>query len=108
MKVFFSTLSAILVAAVIIWVVFAINQTHQARLKLEAETRQRTEERKAQSQEAESRKAQLEWIDQVAKDVNFDHGGEKLKARLKEIKEAIDNNRPIPPSPWQTPETANR
>lgn len=98
MKVFFSTLSAILVAAVIIWVVFAINQNHQARLKWDAEMRQI-------NQDTEFTKAQREWDEQMTKDRNFDPLAEKLTARLKEIKEAIDNERPIPPSPWQTSET---
>jgi hypothetical protein len=98
MKAFFSTLSAILVAAVIIWVVFAINQTHQADLKLRAELRQ-------MNQDTEFSKAQREWDEQMTKDRNFDPLAQKLTARLTEIKDAIDNDKSIPPSPWQTPET---
>ena len=57
------------------------------------------------NQDTEFSKAQREWEEQMTKDRNFDPLAEKLNARLKEIKEAIDNDRPIPPSPWQTPET---
>jgi hypothetical protein len=95
MKVFFSTLSAILVAAVIIWFVFDAYQTHQARLKWDAQLRQLNQD-----------KAQREWGEQVNKDRNFDPNAEKLTVRLKEIKDAIDNDRPIPPTP-ETPATNN-
>ena len=80
MKVFFRTLSAILVAAVIIWFVFAAYQAHQARLKMR----------------------QLNQDTEFSKDRNFDPNAEKLTVRLKD---AIDNDRPIPPNPSQTPET---
>jgi hypothetical protein len=99
MKVFFSTLSAILVAAVIIWFVFDAYQTHQARLKWDAQMRQL-------NQDTEFSKAQREWGEQLNKDRNFDPNAEKLTVRLKEIKDAIDNDRPILPTP-ETPATNN-
>ena len=98
MKVFFSTLCAILAAAVIMWQVFSAYQTRQADLKLKEEIRQTV-------LDTELCKAQSKWREQLEKNPRFDPLGEKLGARLREIREASENNRPIPPNPWQTPET---
>ena len=99
MKVFFSTLGAILVAAVIIWLVFAAYQSQQARLKWDAEGRKL-------KQETEFGNAQMEWEKLSFNNPQFDPNAEQLQARLAEIKDAIDNDRPIPPRHWQTETTS--
>ena len=99
MKVFLSTLGAILAAAVIIGFVFAVAYTYQARVKWDAEGRQ-------VKQDIEFRTAEREYWEQKRKNPNFDeYDGQKLLARMAEIKDAIDNGKPIPPSHWQTETT---
>jgi len=97
-KVFLSTLSVILVAAIIIWFVVS---AHNARV---ASAIQREELRKI-ILERELQHANAEWKEQMGRDPQFDPRAKKIRARLREIKEASDAGKPIPPNPWQTPET---
>ena len=97
MKVFFTTLSAILVAAIIIWFVVS---AHNARVAV-ASAIQREELRKTILQ-GELQHANAKWKEQMRRDPQFDPKAEKIRARLREIKEASDNGKPIPPNPWQS------
>jgi hypothetical protein len=95
MKIFLSTLSAILVAAIIIWFVVS---AHNARV---ASAIQREELRKI-TLEGELQHANAEWNEQMRRDPQFDPNGEKVRSRLREIREASENGKPIPPNPWQS------
>ncbi len=100
MKIFLSTLSAIFVAAIIIWFVVS---AHNARVAV-ASAMQREELRKV-ILSRELQHANAEWKEQMGRDPQFDPRAKKIRARLSEIKEASDAGKPIPPNPWQTPET---
>jgi len=100
MKIFLSTLSAILVAAIIIWFVVS---AHNARVAV-ASAMQREELRKI-ILARELQHANAEWKEQMGRDPQFDPRAKKIRARLREIKEASDAGKSIPPNPWQTPET---
>jgi hypothetical protein len=89
MKMFFSTLAAILVAAAIIWF---ITSAHNARVE-DART-------DAFILNAELDQAGREWAQRESRDSNFDPNMEKLQARYREIREASAAGKPIPPSPW--------
>ncbi len=97
MKIFLSTLSAILVAAIIIWFVVS---AHNARVAV-ASAIQRDELRKITLQR-ELQHANAEWKEQMRRDPQFDPKAEKMRSRLREIKEASENGKPIPPNPWQS------
>src|SRR5437867_3292959 len=97
MKIFLSTLSAILVAAIIIWFVVS---AHNARVAV-ASAIQRDELRKITLQR-ELQHANAEWNEQMRRDPQFDPKGKKIRSRLREIKEASENGKPIPPNPWQS------
>ncbi len=97
MKVFFTTLSAILVAAIIIWLVVS---AHNARVAV-ASAIQREELLKTILQ-GELQHANAEWKEQMRRDPQFDPKGKKVRARLREISEASVNGKPIPPNPWQS------
>jgi hypothetical protein len=91
MKVFFSTLSAILVAALIIWAV----ATAYSLREQDAHTRQII-------LKGELQRMSDEWAEQASKDPQFDPRMEKLQARRREIEEASEAGKPIPPNPWQS------
>jgi hypothetical protein len=95
MKVFWSTLAAILVAAAIIGFVMAASRAHENAQKLNADIRRIRAD-------TEGQRAFNEWYDRSSKDPQFDPNHEKLLARMREVKDAIDNEKPIPPNPWQT------
>ena len=97
MKIFLSTLSAIFVAAIIIWFVVS---AHNARVAV-ASAIQRDELRKITLQR-ELQHANAEWKEQMRRDPQFDPKAEKMRSRLREIKEASENGKPIPPNPWQS------
>lgn len=99
MKAFFSTLSAILAAAAIICFSAFLYHSYEAKLKLDEEIRR-------MNLNTELRHARTEWDEQMTKNPKFDPNGEKLTARLQEIREASENDKPIPPSPWRMSETA--
>jgi len=85
----------ILVAAIIIWFVVS---AHNARV---ASAIQREELRKI-ILERELQHANAEWNEQMRRDPQFDPKGKKIRSRLREIKEASENGKPIPPNPWQS------
>ena len=87
---FLSTLFAILVAAAIIWFVAAV---YQAR---EHETARRERIRQI-TLENELSNAHTEWDEQMRRNPQFDPNGDKLTARLRQIREASETGKPIPP-----------
>ena len=92
MKAFFSTLLAILVAAAIIWFVRAVYQSW------EQETAQREQIRQI-TLKNELSNAQTEWDEHRRRNPQFDPNYDKLTARLREIREASEAGKPIPPNP---------
>jgi hypothetical protein len=85
MKTFFSVLFAILVAAGIIWFIASLYQARQ-----QVETRR--EHVRELTLDGEMRQAQVEWDEQMRRNPQFDPNAEKLRARLREIKEVRGNS----------------
>ena len=97
MKTFFSVLCAILVAAAILYVIASVSSSGNAR--------QRTNERTRQIQlQSDFEHEKALWGAEMDRTHNqFDPHGEKLTARLIEIREASEAGKPIPPSPFSSP-----
>jgi len=97
MKTFFSALCAILVAAAILYVIASVSSNGNVR----ARTNERTRQIQLQS---DSEHEQMLWSAEMSRTHNqIDPSGEKLTARLIEIKEASEAGKPIPPSPFLPP-----
>lgn len=94
MKAFFGTLFAILVAAGIIWVVALSYRAREASSRQRAKISQIT-------LDSELSHAQTEWNAQQRKNPQFDPNGDKLVARLRQIREASEAGKPIPPNSWR-------
>ena len=92
MKAFFSTLIAILVAAAIIGLAFFVYGAREDADRRQAKISQIV-------LDGELSHAQSEWDAEMRRNPQFDPNGDKLVARLRQIREASETGRPIPPSP---------
>ncbi len=92
MKIFFSTLAAILVAAAIIGLVLYGYNVRKNAVEQDETTRQII-------LQGELSNAETEWGQKVGP--RLDPMAEQLSARMREIRDASEAGKPIPPSRWQ-------
>jgi hypothetical protein len=91
MKTFFSTLPAILTAALILWLAISIYQSRNESLRQSEEIHRLT-------LDVDLGQAQMEWNQQMRQNPQFDPDAQELKARLIQIRQAHETGKPVPPN----------